>query len=294
MFISPKILVLTDFSPSSDRASRLAAQLAARTDGTLHLLHVHSLGMTVDWTGMGASSALFHQFSETLLDDLNKLMELQLKRCSVQAKSKVILGADLIFDILEEQKNTGYDLIVVGDKGQSAIKAFMLGSLTRKICAASPVPVLVVKDDQQIYRISALLDGHHISEKVIHFSQIFARTLAARLEMISLSQNFPGLYGPNALEYTGQILNSIHEHSELCLQKLEQKLWRMVKDEEVLIKVIRTNEANLGEHLVEILHDEEAQLAILQRSHKNQFERFLLGSVTNSVLEGFRGNVLIV
>ena len=48
-------------------------------------------------------------------------------------------------EIVEAAKDQGYDLIVVGHRGLSPIKAFLLGSVSDRVVAHAPCSVLVVR-----------------------------------------------------------------------------------------------------------------------------------------------------
>lgn len=48
----------------------------------------------------------------------------------------------VIIDMAEDDK---FDLVVVGSRGTGAVKAFLIGSVSKKICYDSPVSVLIVK-----------------------------------------------------------------------------------------------------------------------------------------------------
>jgi nucleotide-binding universal stress UspA family protein len=294
MLSQPKILVCTDFSESSDRALKLAAQLAVKTNGSLQVLHVAEIKVYLDWTGVGIYNSSINQFSETLLTDLHKKMEAQIRRCAVVAQTQIMLGADVVYDILNEQSKNNYDLLVVGDKGAGAIKSFLLGSITRKLCAAATCPVLVVKDDKAISRVAGLIDGHKMSEKVINLSQELSFVLSTELEVISLFHQFPGIYDGQSMDYSSQVLHTIQGETELLKNKVEKKIRDAVKELKADIKVLKTHELNLGDHLVEVLQDDKVNLAVLQRSHKSSMDKLLVGSVASAVLEGFKGNILVV
>jgi nucleotide-binding universal stress UspA family protein len=47
--------------------------------------------------------------------------------------------------LLEQCKSSACDLIVLGTRGHSSVSGILLGSVTQKILAKAPCPVLVVK-----------------------------------------------------------------------------------------------------------------------------------------------------
>ena len=55
---------------------------------------------------------------------------------------RLVDGADAILDIAEEQ---GCDLIVVGNRGMTGAKRFLLGSVPNKISHHAPCSVLIVR-----------------------------------------------------------------------------------------------------------------------------------------------------
>ena len=48
--------------------------------------------------------------------------------------------------ILDEARKESYDLIVMGKRGLSKITRFFIGSVTQRVLADAPCPVLVVNE----------------------------------------------------------------------------------------------------------------------------------------------------
>ena len=55
-----------------------------------------------------------------------------------------ILPVKAVATILAEAKAAKVDMIAIGSHGKGAIKTLLVGSVTQKVVALSPVPVLVV------------------------------------------------------------------------------------------------------------------------------------------------------
>jgi nucleotide-binding universal stress UspA family protein len=67
-----------------------------------------------------------------------------LKEAGVEARLLLREG-DPAYEIIQVAKIEGYDLIVVGHRGLSPIKAFLLGSVSNRIVEHAPCSVLVVR-----------------------------------------------------------------------------------------------------------------------------------------------------
>jgi len=59
-------------------------------------------------------------------------------------KNKLFLG--ILEVILDEARKESYDLIVMGKRGLSKITRFFIGSVTQRVLADAPCPVLVVNE----------------------------------------------------------------------------------------------------------------------------------------------------
>ena len=67
----------------------------------------------------------------------------QLKRTRLPFHERKAIG-DIAPTVLAEAKAVKADLIVMGSHGKGALKSLLIGSVTQKVIALSPVPVLVV------------------------------------------------------------------------------------------------------------------------------------------------------
>jgi nucleotide-binding universal stress UspA family protein len=140
-----RILVPCDFSETAVEAFKFAADIAERSNGTVHLLHVVELPVLYD-------SAAVLSFEQAYMNDRKKEMEkafLKLKEKytkdrPVTVKTHVEYGGTVhvIRRMIQEAKA---DLVVLGTHGAKGIKEFTIGSNTEKIVRSSPVPVISMK-----------------------------------------------------------------------------------------------------------------------------------------------------
>lgn len=57
---------------------------------------------------------------------------------------RVVIGGHPARALIEHAREEGFDLLVVGRKGHGALERFLLGSVTLKLTAHAPCPLLIV------------------------------------------------------------------------------------------------------------------------------------------------------
>lgn len=141
-----KILVPCDFSPQSINAFRFALEVATRSNGEVHLVHIIELPVMHDPIFMPVFS-----FKETFLKELMGKAEQRFKEIKKKYVTKkhtvttsVIFGgtSQMILHYIDEHRA---DLVIMGTKGAKGLREFVIGSNTEKIVRHAHVPVIAVK-----------------------------------------------------------------------------------------------------------------------------------------------------
>ena len=143
------IVAGTDGSATAERAVGEAASLARSTGARLVLVSAFSD---------------LHPYRERLqgsaredLIDLGKVSEQVLQRAAdavsgeelqIERVSRQGNPAEVLADVAEEQ---GAQLIVLGDRGLSAVKRFLLGSVSNKLAHHAPCNILIVRGNGDRY-----------------------------------------------------------------------------------------------------------------------------------------------
>jgi nucleotide-binding universal stress UspA family protein len=141
------LVVGTDGSETAGEAVRQAAELAERLNATVHLVSAY------EPVPEGRLREERQQVPEDLQwmvnprEDVNATLESAAKRLedvgvSVQTHAREGDPADAILDVAEEQ---GADLIVVGNKGMTGAKRFLLGSVPNKVSHHAPCSVMIIR-----------------------------------------------------------------------------------------------------------------------------------------------------
>jgi len=141
-----RILVAVDGSPFADRALSYAVDLAKKYASTLIILHVvlrRFYAVTPSEAGVLATTVYVKEM-ETEGQEIIKKAEAYAHGAGVSFECKLVQGvpADEIVKISTSEK---VDLIVVGSRGLTEVRAFLLGSVSDKVSHHAKCPTLVVK-----------------------------------------------------------------------------------------------------------------------------------------------------
>ena len=135
-------LVATDFSPKSRPALAEARALARRTGAALTVVHVRP--------SSDVRAAVAEERGDLLRAPRGTLRSRIADHYAKRLESLVRRGErPLVLSGLPElaicrEGGRGYDLIVMGKRGRGAISSLFLGSVSQRVLARSPIPVLVV------------------------------------------------------------------------------------------------------------------------------------------------------
>ena len=135
-----RILCPVDFDDNSMQALDRAADLARENNGTLFVLHV--VPMIVAPTGMPVYVDLYQGQEETARA---KLLELAHKRLAGIKYELLVHTGEPAGAILNAEKKTKADVIVMATHGRRGFKRFFLGSIAELVLRESTCPVLTVR-----------------------------------------------------------------------------------------------------------------------------------------------------
>ena len=144
------IVVGTDGSETATKAVREAAQLAAALNAGMEIVSAYE----------PVGSQRLKEEARQVPDDLQWMVspredvEATLREAAEMVKEVGVDAvkcharegdpADAILDVAEEQ---GSDLIVVGNKGMTGAKRFLLGSVPNKVSHHAPCSVLIIRTE---------------------------------------------------------------------------------------------------------------------------------------------------
>ena len=146
MFAS--IVVGTDGSDTAHKALRQAIDLARQLGARLHIVSAYE---PVSGQRLRAGQVEVPEDLQWMINPRGDVLAL-LSEAQEQARQSGVAdvetfarqgdAADAILDVAEEQRS---DLIVVGNKGMTGAKRFLLGSVPNKVSHHAPCSVLIVR-----------------------------------------------------------------------------------------------------------------------------------------------------
>ncbi|NUP09417.1 MAG: universal stress protein [Polyangiaceae bacterium] len=140
MYPFKNILAATDFGPSSTNAVDLAVSLALSYDAKLSLVHAYAAIVPIYPVAVAPPIESLRDAAQAAMEGaIGKLRE------RVPGIDGFVRHGDAWSEILEQAKDLGSDLVVIGTHGHRGVSRFFLGSVAEKVVRSSPVPVLTVR-----------------------------------------------------------------------------------------------------------------------------------------------------
>ncbi len=143
------ILVATDASPVSNRAVVAAAEMAARFDVKLVILHVvRDMQLPAEVQQMaevekivGARQEVLEYVGQRILKEAEERAE----QAGAEEVETKLGDGDPASAIVNMAKANGVDLVVIGTRGLGDLKGMFMGSVSRKVTNICEVNCLVVR-----------------------------------------------------------------------------------------------------------------------------------------------------
>jgi nucleotide-binding universal stress UspA family protein len=142
-----RILVSVDRSEDSERALKMAGELAAKFRSALFVVHARDVPMALPMTAGARPPRL--TFAIESEDEARQLVDdavSKLEASGALVSGEVLGGSGSVASqILETAKVRHVDLIVLGSRGMSTIEQLMLGGVAHKVVNLASCPVLLAR-----------------------------------------------------------------------------------------------------------------------------------------------------
>lgn len=259
-----RILVPTDFSKQAENALQVAAQLAAKYDAEIFLLH--SMEIPLHLANSGDTGSLpealyFIKLAEKRFTDLRKKPYLQ----NISLYETIGHG-EIYDDIKEAADKNNIDLVVMGSHGASGFKEMFIGSNTEKVVRTSTIPVLVIKNHHVAFHIKDFVFATDFSEecrKPFMVAQKFAKSVDAKMHLLLINT-------PSGFRTTAEA------------RELMEKFVRGTAADNFTLNIYNDNSVEKG--ILNFAKETKAQLIGMSTHGRKGLSHFFNGSISEDMV----------
>jgi nucleotide-binding universal stress UspA family protein len=285
MVTAKRILVPVDFSESSRKAVAYGVAIAQRTGATLYLAHilaaVPAFGYTLSDNPLDIDAERLANARQTLLD----LLPANRDELHYELIAKIgVVEEELVSAVRGENIN----LVIMGSRGKTRLRRFLLGSVAEHLIRRLDVPVLTVSHltpDHDLTAgsapgISRILFATALGagvENGIAVSAELARRFGAALTVAHVVPRPP--FGEAAPPVTGEFLFS--DDSSAIAAQLHELTRPYLKEVKVHTAILRGEPADAILHFAD---QDSVDLVVLNLERKTVLERVLLGTTAEKVV----------
>jgi nucleotide-binding universal stress UspA family protein len=296
-----KILVPLDGSTTAECALPMVRSLARRLAIPVELLGA------IDLREISRSAAASEGlFLDRLLEDQSRRSAEYLGKIAktlngVEVKTRGEKGeaAEVIVETAAADKNT---LIVMATHGRSGLNRFLLGSIAEKVLRASVNPLLLVKANELIVTagetpltsIVVPLDGSDLAESVLPVVTELAQKLDLDVVLVR-AYAIPygaysageGFYDPIHLEaFLRMLKQETFDYLERTVAELKRKGLTKVS--------FVAKEGQSADEIIKFARETPANLVAMSSHGRSGIKRWVLGSVTETVVRHSGDPVLVL
>jgi nucleotide-binding universal stress UspA family protein len=251
-------------------ALSFAEKIRGKSEGKIHVVHVSDLPLEWDLNpDLGTFLTMDERLKSFIVQDIEKKLIKQITDLKIECTHEIVTGFPFSF-IHEISKKINADILVLGNKGIKNTP-LPLGGIAEKMVATSQIPVLIVKKEEPLIKITGLVDPHYFYQKIINATEEFASLFSSQVEILTLWPE------PDTMSKVREIIAS-HLTSQL----------------EGEVKVVPLTEKKVAYRLNEILTEDYTDMVVMQRHHKSLLSKMIIGSETRRMLELFHGNILVL
>jgi nucleotide-binding universal stress UspA family protein len=275
-----KILVPLDGSKLAETSLPYAEEIARKTGSQITLMSVLLFGNESD-------EDQYHHLHRFYIQEMTKTM----KEKAIKVKSVIVTG-DPAEQIVDYADKKNIDLIIMGTRGRSALKRWVLGSVADKVVSATSCPVALissknteasVRGKKILRKALVILDGTAESEMVIPYVEELASRLGMEVTLFQLVEQayeyYEGAQDFSHVPVSEKEISSIKAKARRHLGKLADQLEG--KGITVAVKVMMGDSA---ETIIKIASKIDADILVMATRGHPSISRWIFGSVRDEIV----------
>lgn len=261
-----RILVPVDFSPTSVKAFKYAADIALHTSASITLYHLYTPEKS---TTLGMFQNVREYNRQLEVNALKKLQRLKKKVLdnSFDGSVTTLVGrTPVVNNVLGFAEDNEMDMIVMGTQGASGLKKITVGSVAAKIIKNSSIPVLLVPEKfewKQPENIVLTTDFKNLDKKTLRIVFELARVYDALVTIVNLTGPIDENNEAGKKKFNSWLLGIQEEFSDCRMQ------FRQIKT----TSIIKTMENLQAEISCDLLVMIRRKLGVLERFFEKSFTR---------------------
>ena len=292
------ILAATDGSPDSRAAQQAIFTLPLAAPPTVRLLSVTSI--PIPMSELAVEEALLEEAREYQKTEVAQrtAAEAALLSPRCAAVSTELRLGDPGTEIVSAADHIHADLIVVGAHGASAMRRFLLGSVSEYVCHHASCPVFVVRLDgpradgadaggaptdtpapRPIRRILFAIDGSDLCQAAVETFSKLPLGPDVHVTLISV-QSTVNPARMDVLQTVGGLWSNVTVKQRGQLEWAEEMLRKVTPNVEATL----VEGAQIAHEILEKAEEKQADLIVMGDRGRSPLSRFFLGSVSNTVL----------
>jgi nucleotide-binding universal stress UspA family protein len=225
--------------------------------------------------------------TEEVIEEIRKYLQEQASTLEQPVKMHAGCG-NPAETILYQADRREVDLIVMASHGRGGMDRWLLGSVATKVLRGSQIPVLVIRPQEEpkppaLNKIMVPLDGSDTSEKALEMALEVAKSQEAEL-LLYMGLSFPRTGFPTAVQ---QYVESGLKVGEEYLDE------QAAKCEGVTVSTV-VRDTTPGHGIVKAAADLQADMIIMGSHGRSGVSRWILGSVTENVVQTSDLPVMVV
>lgn len=295
-----KVLCAVDGSEFSQWAVEAIGALGRSALSSVTLLHVldtrhlKPTGAPHVATYRGVKAAM-EKSGDTILRRATGYLETALSQSAKRPRTDVrtlLLHGAPASTIVQRATQDGSDLIVLGTRGMSDIKGFLLGSVARKIASLASCPVLIVKQPMnQLRRVLLAVDDSKHSRKA---ARVLRAGLLPETAEVTVFSSVVSPFTDLAAGYLSEskreaLMRPQMERAERLVADIRQDF---LKEGYAVLTDVQQN--HIVDHIMKRSEAALTDLLVVGARGLSSRERLELGSVSDSLLRHSPCSILIV
>jgi nucleotide-binding universal stress UspA family protein len=277
-----KILVPVDGSHSCLRAEQLAASIAKSFKSEVNVVHIvsHDFMHPELKANYQLPPLVLQKLEESYMKAGEKIIQTAkeiFKEEGIIIKTELLTHEDPADKILQMVKDEKYDLVVIGNRADTPVKQYSLGSIAEKIALYAQCSVLIAKRKTQIKKLLVAIDGSEQSGKALDYAIELAHHFKGKITLLHVKEAKLFEMEPKVIE----------EVSANILNDAAAKIKSIPYDKRLEI-------GDPAKTILDLAKEENYNVIVLGSRGLSSVKRFLLGSVSADVSMDAHRSVLIV